>query len=82
MPRYFFILAYPDQEIGDPHGVIVPSDQTAIEGQIAGRRIQTRPSSLRTKRARSFIGSLAIETRRPDYYRMNSGSHSPRTRRM
>ena len=31
MPRYFFILAYPDQEIGDPHGVIAPSDETAIE---------------------------------------------------
>jgi hypothetical protein len=31
MPRYFFLLAYPDQEIGDPHGVIAPSDETAIE---------------------------------------------------
>ena len=30
MPRYFFILAYPDQEIGDPHGVIAPSDEAAI----------------------------------------------------
>ena len=36
MPRYFFILAYPDQEIGDPRGVIVPSDEAAIE---AGRKI-------------------------------------------
>ena len=31
MPRYFFILAYPDQEIGDPRGVIAPSDEAAIE---------------------------------------------------
>ena len=31
MPRYFFLLAYPDQEIGDPQGVIAPSDETAIE---------------------------------------------------
>jgi hypothetical protein len=31
MPRYFFILAYPDQEIGNPRGVIVPSDEAAIE---------------------------------------------------
>jgi hypothetical protein len=36
IPRYFFILAYPDQEIGDPRGVIVPSDEAAIE---AGRKI-------------------------------------------
>ena len=36
MPRYFFILAYPDQEIDDPRGVIVPSDEAAIE---AGRKI-------------------------------------------
>jgi len=36
MPRYFFILAYPDQEIADPRGVIVPSDEAAIE---AGRKI-------------------------------------------
>ena len=30
MPRYFFILVYPDQEIGDPRGVIVPSVEAAI----------------------------------------------------
>ena len=30
MPRYFFLLAYPDQEVGDPHGVIAQSDETAI----------------------------------------------------
>jgi len=36
MRRYFFLLAYPDQEIGDPRGVIVPSDDAAIE---AGRKI-------------------------------------------
>ena len=34
MPRYFFMLAYPGQEIGDPHGVSAPSDEAAIE---AGR---------------------------------------------
>ena len=72
MPRYFFILAYPDQEIGDPRGVIVPSDEAAIE---AGRKIIDEllvergpedPSPtiiirLRTKRARSSINSPAIE---------------------
>ena len=31
MPRYFFLLACPDQEIDDPHGVIAPSDEAAIE---------------------------------------------------
>jgi hypothetical protein len=31
MPRYFFILAYPDNEIGDPKGLILPSDETAIK---------------------------------------------------
>ena len=31
MPRCFFLLAYPDQEIGDPHRVIAPSDETASE---------------------------------------------------
>jgi hypothetical protein len=31
MPRYFFILAYPDQEIGDSGGVIAPSDDAAID---------------------------------------------------
>jgi len=31
MPRYFLLLAYPDQEISDPQGVIAPSDETAIE---------------------------------------------------
>ena len=31
MPRYFFILVYPDPEmIGDPHEVIAPSDEAAI----------------------------------------------------
>ena len=27
----FLHTGYPDQEIGDPHGVIAPSDETAIE---------------------------------------------------
>ncbi len=31
MPRYFFILAYPDNEIGDPKGMILPSDEAAIK---------------------------------------------------
>jgi hypothetical protein len=30
MPRYFFILVYPDQEIGNPSGVIAPSDDAVI----------------------------------------------------
>jgi hypothetical protein len=30
MPRYFFILVYPDQVIGDPRGTVVPSDEAAI----------------------------------------------------
>jgi hypothetical protein len=30
MPRYFFILAYSDQEMGDPSGVAAPGDDTAI----------------------------------------------------
>jgi uncharacterized protein DUF6894 len=30
MPRYFFILAYSDQEMGDPSGVVAPGDDAAI----------------------------------------------------
>ena len=30
MPRYFFILVYPDKVIGDPRGTVVPSDEAAI----------------------------------------------------
>jgi hypothetical protein len=30
MPRYFFILAYSDQEVGDPSGVSAPDDDAAI----------------------------------------------------
>ena len=30
MPRYFFILVYPDRIIDDPRGTVVPSDEAAI----------------------------------------------------
>jgi len=30
MPRYFFILVYPDRIIGDPRGTVLPSDEIAI----------------------------------------------------
>jgi hypothetical protein len=30
MPRYFFILVYPDRVIDDPHGTVAPSDEAAI----------------------------------------------------
>jgi hypothetical protein len=30
MPRYFFILVYPDKVIGDPRGTVVPTDEAAI----------------------------------------------------
>ena len=30
MPRYLFILVYPDKVIGDPRGTVVPSDEAAI----------------------------------------------------
>ena len=30
MPRYFFILVYPDRVIGDPRGTVLPSDEAAI----------------------------------------------------
>jgi Domain of unknown function (DUF6894) len=30
MPRYFFILVYPNKVIGDPRGTVLPSDQIAI----------------------------------------------------
>jgi hypothetical protein len=30
MPRYFFILAYSDQEMGDPSGLMAPGDDAAI----------------------------------------------------
>ena len=30
MPRYFFILVYPDRIIGDARGTVLPSDEIAI----------------------------------------------------
>jgi hypothetical protein len=30
MPRYFFILAYPDQKTSDPSGLMAPGDDAAI----------------------------------------------------
>ncbi len=30
MPRYFFILVYPGETIGDPRGTVLPSDEAAI----------------------------------------------------
>jgi len=30
MPRYHFILIYPDRIIGDPRGTVMPSDEAAI----------------------------------------------------
>ena len=30
MPRYYFILVYPDRIIGDPRGTELPSDELAI----------------------------------------------------
>ena len=36
----FLHLAYPDQEIGDPRGVIVPSDEVAIEAVRVGRDVR------------------------------------------
>ena len=30
MPRYFFILVYPDRIIGDDRGTVLPSDEAAI----------------------------------------------------
>jgi hypothetical protein len=35
MPRYFFIVTYPDQrEIGDPLGTQLPNDAAAIESAV------------------------------------------------
>jgi hypothetical protein len=31
MPRYFFTVTYPDQEIDDPEGTLLPSETAAIE---------------------------------------------------
>jgi hypothetical protein len=31
MPRYFFILVYPNRVIGDPRGTVLPSDEAAVE---------------------------------------------------
>lgn len=31
MPRYFFFVAYPDREFDDPDGVLLPSDEAAID---------------------------------------------------
>ena len=31
MPRYFFTVTYPDQEIEDPDGTLLPSEIGAIE---------------------------------------------------
>jgi hypothetical protein len=30
MPRYFFILVYPDRAINDPGGTVLPSDEAAV----------------------------------------------------
>ena len=30
MPRYFFILVYPNRVIGDPRGTVLPSDEVAV----------------------------------------------------
>ena len=30
MPRYFFILVYPNRVIGDPRGTVLPSDEAAV----------------------------------------------------
>ncbi len=30
MPRYFFILVFPNRVIGDPGGAVLPSDEAAI----------------------------------------------------
>ena len=30
MPRYFFILVYPDRAINDPRGTVLPSDEAAV----------------------------------------------------
>jgi hypothetical protein len=30
MPRYFFILVYPDKILSDPQGMVLPSDEAAI----------------------------------------------------
>jgi len=30
MPHYFFNLAYPDKDLFDPNGLILPSDDAAI----------------------------------------------------
>jgi uncharacterized protein DUF6894 len=30
MPRYFFILVYPDRIISDPRGTVLPSDEVAV----------------------------------------------------
>ena len=31
MPRYFFIVAYPDREFDDPDGALLPGDEAAID---------------------------------------------------
>jgi hypothetical protein len=31
MPRYFFTVTYPDQEIDDPEGALLLSDNAAVE---------------------------------------------------
>jgi hypothetical protein len=31
LPRYFFVLAYPDKELRDPGGAIFSGDEAAIE---------------------------------------------------
>ena len=30
MPRYFFIVVYPDRAINDPRGTVLPSDEAAV----------------------------------------------------
>jgi len=31
VPRYFFIVAYPDREFDDPDGTLLPGDEAAID---------------------------------------------------
>jgi len=43
MPRYFFILVYPDRAINDPRGTMLPSDEAAVG---AARTIIDGPSRM------------------------------------
>ncbi len=68
MPRYFFILVYPDRIIDDPRGTVLPRDEAAIEAalmtfwKVAGPGNPDRSSWSGMKRARSSINSPAIES--------------------